>query len=140
MYSSIERLPLRQEIMTQNLCMIIIESESQMVLNPIPDKIFVSKEIINLMEDIRMLSSVFKDIRIDYRHRVCTGEANKSAKHANVHLVCSSIVSFVWSVIYSLFFVQEMKKENIKVVIGSSNICRFGIMITHVGNEWVWRN
>lgn len=44
---------------------IIIESDSQFVINSIHDKTSMPKEIINLVEGIRSLSSSFKDISIN---------------------------------------------------------------------------
>lgn len=51
-------------IATGQLQKIIIVSDSQLVINSINGKICMSKEIINVVQDIRMLSYYFKVIRI----------------------------------------------------------------------------
>lgn len=56
---------------------IIIESDSQAMVNSIYGIIFMSKEIINIVEDIRSLFLLVKDIRIEYYSRVCNREAYK---------------------------------------------------------------
>lgn len=45
---------------------VIIKSDSQLVVNSINDKISVSKNITNLVKNIRLLFSYYVDIRIQY--------------------------------------------------------------------------
>lgn len=53
--------------------------------SPIHGKIFVSEEIINLMEYIRRLSLVMKDIWLEYCSKVYNGETNKISKMAHMY-------------------------------------------------------
>lgn len=63
-----------------------------MAVNFIHDKISVLEKTTHLVEDIRWLSSVSKDIRIDYRSKVCNRGADKVAKSAHMHSLYFSIV------------------------------------------------
>lgn len=54
---------------------IIIQSDFQLTVNVIYDKIIVSKEIINLMEEIWNMCYLFKEVIIRYYNRICNREA-----------------------------------------------------------------
>lgn len=56
---------------------IIIESKSQLPVNAIHDKIYVSRDIINLVEGIRNFYTNFKQVTIVYCYRECTREVEK---------------------------------------------------------------
>lgn len=54
----------------------------------IHDKDYVPKDIINLVEDIRKLSSLFKGIRMDYFRSLVNRETNAMPKNSHVYSVC----------------------------------------------------
>lgn len=61
----------------------IIESSRLLVVNSITGKIWVPKKINNLVEDIKILSHFFRDIRIEYCNRLINGDANAMAKYVH---------------------------------------------------------
>lgn len=67
----------------KNINRIIIERDFQLVVNSINSKICAHKDIINFVEDIRTLSSIFREIRIMYCNRLINREANRMGKKAN---------------------------------------------------------
>lgn len=68
-------------VIQKNLQTIIIQNDSQLVVNFILAKIAVPKEITNLIEDnIKILSSLFKDVRINYCNRLCNSDIDTTAK------------------------------------------------------------
>lgn len=78
-----EVLTIREAIMMaiqQNFQSIIIESDSQLVINSIHDKICVPKNVINLVKDITMLYFLFKDIRTSYCNRLVNRDIDPMAK------------------------------------------------------------
>lgn len=61
----------------KNLRRITIESDSQLIVNFINDKICLPKDIFNLVEDIRMISSQFRGIIKDYCHMIANKDADE---------------------------------------------------------------
>lgn len=68
----------------KNLQMIIIISNSQLVVSSSYDKISVPKEIIIFVEEIRRPSIVIKDIIINICNRVVNKDANRISKSADM--------------------------------------------------------
>lgn len=64
--------------------MIIIISNSQLVVSSSYDKISVPKEIIIFVEEIRRPSIVIKDIIINICNRVVNKDANRISKSADM--------------------------------------------------------
>lgn len=55
---------------------ILILNDSQVIVNPINGKISVSKNIVNLMDDIRRLSVPFRESTIEYCNGVINSETD----------------------------------------------------------------
>lgn len=68
---------------TKNILRFIVESDSQFVIISINGKICIPKEIITLVEGIKMLSSTFSGIRIEYSNRLANMDADMVAENAN---------------------------------------------------------
>lgn len=68
----------------KNLQMIIIISNSQLVVSSSYVKISVPKEIIIFVEEIRRPSIVIKDIIINICNRVVNKDANRISKSADM--------------------------------------------------------
>lgn len=78
-----EYLTVRETIMItiqNNIQITRTKSHSQLIVNFINSKICVPKKIINLVEYIKMLSYLFRDIRIEYYNILINGNANSMAK------------------------------------------------------------
>lgn len=56
-------------VIQKNIQSLIVESDSQLGINFVNDRIFISKYIVNLVDDVRVLSSFFRDISIEYYNR-----------------------------------------------------------------------
>lgn len=64
---------------------VIIERDLQLVVDAIHDKISVPKDIINLVEDIKKVLSLIKDISRNYCNRVYNRNADRVAKIGDSH-------------------------------------------------------
>lgn len=53
-------------VIQKNIWRITIKSDSQLIVGSINDKIYKSNDIIDLVEDIAILNSFFRDIGGDY--------------------------------------------------------------------------
>lgn len=62
--------------------MIMIQKNLQLVVHSIKDMICVSKNIINLVKEIKILSYFFSDIRIEFRQLI-NKEADATTKNIN---------------------------------------------------------
>lgn len=88
---------------------IMIESDSQLVVNSINGKISVPKDAINLIEDIRVLSFCFIDFRIEYCDRSTNREADATRKCPELSFVgCFVSTLLCW---YSIVFLSYQKKK-----------------------------
>lgn len=57
-----------------------MKGDSQLLVNAIHDKTSEPKEIFNLVEDINIVSSLFKEMIIDYSNRLNNNKADVMAK------------------------------------------------------------
>lgn len=57
--------------------------DSQMVRNFVNSKIYTSRDITNLIKDIRLLSYFFRNIGIDYCNRLINRVADMMAERAH---------------------------------------------------------
>lgn len=89
---------------------IIIQNDSHFVVNSVTDKICVSRKIINLIEDIRMLSYFSRNIRIDYYNRLINKDADMMVKMCTINLVYLYCIHLFSLLIY--FHFQKKKKIN----------------------------
>lgn len=83
LYFVTECLTIRDALVIETqriLYRIIIESNSQLVVNAIQDKISDPKEIINLLDDIKG-SFIIKDVSINYCNRVCNRDADRMTRN-----------------------------------------------------------
>lgn len=65
-----------------NLKMIIILNDSQLVVIFINDNIYAPKDIINLVQDVRLLLSRSRDLGIEYYNKLIYKDVNLMMKKA----------------------------------------------------------
>lgn len=85
-----ECLTIREAIMVavkKKLHRIIIDSDSQLVMNTSHGKISARRDIVSIVEDIRNICFTLKEVSIGYCTRECNGVADRVAKSARKHLL-----------------------------------------------------
>lgn len=87
--------------------MFILEIDYQVVVN---SKIIYLKDIINLVKDIRILTSLFKDISVEYCHRVLNRDADKMTKSVHAYVLLP------WVINKSFFMFKRKKKEEVRLL------------------------
>lgn len=81
-------------------------TESQLVVNSINSKICVAKDIINPVDDIRLLISSFRDIRIEYYKRTTNIDADAMTRR-------SYITFFIFSCNFSWLYLFYFKRNRV---------------------------
>lgn len=84
---------------------IIIHFDSLAVVNSINGRIEVSKDIINLVEDVTCLLTHFSYSRLEYCNRVIKVDADALTKRTYLYSLCCTLPP-------SIFFFEKQKKKH----------------------------